>query len=759
MPLMQYVVTIREELACLLVLIYISATYLSVSRKKTYAHTLFLNILTVSIINIILDAVTIYTVNHRDTIPEWINHGLHIIYIASFPIFLWLLYLYVRSMAFGITEHQITAREIIPVALSTVAIAILPMYYVESSFSDYSTGPADTVAYICAFVYFTLSVVLLIRYRKAMEPKARRGIALSLIALVSVVVAQGVVHQLLMTGIGITIINVALYYTVESPDAILIEKLAYEKERADAANESKSHFLARMSHEIRTPINAVLGMDEMILRESREEKVLEYAENIRVSGNTLLSLINDILDLSKAEAGKIEIIPTQYDLGSMLNDLYNMTTERARDKGLTLNMDVSSEIPCLLCGDEIRIKQCILNILTNAIKYTEKGSVSMRVGFDRLGGDRIRLSVAVKDTGIGMKKEAIESLFTPFIRIEEKRNRYIEGTGLGMSITQQLLHLMGSELKVESEYGKGSEFSFEIEQLVMSDIPLGDHAHEFGMKTVGKNSDTALFTAPKARILVVDDSDMNLKVISLLLKRTGVQIYTAASGKEALKKASAISFDLYFIDHMMPGMDGIETLKELKRIPGRKDTVCIVLTANAISGARETYLDAGFDDYLAKPVNGERLESMLQRYLPEELICPGGTEEMKDAADAEDTLMISGGEAAALLYDIEGLDVRAGMEICGDEKTYREVIEVFRDGIPEKSDEIEASYENGDWENYRIYVHALKSAAKTIGATELSEDAMILEKAAASNDIWTIKNRTGHLLHEYRSYKDRLLGV
>ena len=468
---MQYIVTIREEMACLLVLIYIAWTYFAVDRERTYAHEIFTYMLWISMINVVFDAVTIYTVNHRDTIPEWLNHGLHIIYIGTFPIFLWLVYLYIKCLAFKITEHRITLIEILPVITAFVAIAFLPMYYVESDFSDYSTGPADTVAYICAFVYFVLSVVLLIRYRREMEPKERRGIALALGSLVTLVVAQALIHQLLMTAVGITLINVALYYTVESPDAILIEKLAREKERADVANEAKSSFLAHMSHEIRTPINTVLGMDEMILRESREDNILDYAESIKISGGALLSLVNDILDFSKVEAGRMEIIPAQYELNSVINDLYNMVYARAESKGLKLSVDVDPSVPNVLHGDEIRIKQCALNLMTNAVKYTNEGSIRVSVGYDRIDNESILLRFTVTDTGIGMKPETLDRLYVPFARIEEKQHRNIEGTGLGLNITRQLLKLMGGDIEVKSEYGRGSEFSFAVKQGVVSDIP------------------------------------------------------------------------------------------------------------------------------------------------------------------------------------------------------------------------------------------------------------------------------------------------
>ena len=746
MPFMQYIVTIREELACLLVLSYIAWTYFVVEREKTYAHQLFTYMISVSIVNVILDAVTIYTVNHRDIIPDWINHGLHIIYIGSFPVFLWLVYLYIRSLAFQIKEHKITLRETLPVIIAFIAIAILPMYYVDSDFSDYSTGPADTVAYICAFAYFVISVVLLVRYRNDMESKARRGITLALGGLVVCVTAQAVVHQLLMTGIGITLINVALYYTVESPDSMLIEKLAREKERADAANEAKSSFLAHMSHEIRTPINSVLGMDEMILRESREADIIDYAENIRVSGNTLLSLVNDILDFSKVEAGKMEIIPAQYDLSSVINDLYNMTIDRAEKKGLELTIDVENTIPNMLYGDEIRIKQCVLNLLTNAVKYTQKGSVRVSLAYDRLENGNILLKF--NDTGIGMKKEDMENLFSPYKRIEEKRNRAIEGTGLGMSITRQLLELMGSELEVKSEYGAGSEFSFAIEQGVVSQVPLGNNANIYHNTHRATASRTELFHAPKAKVLVIDDNDMNLMVMSHLLKRTRIQVTQSLSGREALDMAEKDRFDVYFIDHMMPEMDGIETLRRLRNIDGCRNAICIALTANAISGAREMYLEAGFQDYLSKPVDYDKLERMLMKYLPEELI---------ESPDSDGKG--SDSDKSRLDINIEGLDMASGIANCSDKASYMSVLEVFYDTIPERAEEIERFFSNEDWDNYRIKAHALKSSARIIGADELSDIAEKLEKAAAVRDIETIRNNNDDMLVRYRAYTGKLKGL
>ncbi len=415
-----------------------------------------------------------------------------------------------------------------------------------------------------------------------------------------------------------------IYALVDETDHIkYMDELQHQRDIANRANESKSRFLTNMSHEIRTPINAVLGMDEMILRESREEEIRKYASDIMSAGRTLLSLINDILDLSKVEEGKMEIIPVQYDLSSLINDLVNMIKERAAGKGLRFNVEVDENIPHMLFGDEIRIRQCALNLLTNAVKYTEKGSVCMSVSFLKQDESHILLGFKVSDTGIGMKPGEMEKLFSPYERMDEERNRAVEGTGLGMSITRQLLQLMDSELDVKSEYGKGSEISFSILQEVVRWEAIGDYSDRFNEANGIRKEYHELFHAKDARILVVDDTEMNLAVMRSLLKKTGIHIDTALSGKDALTLAASNPYDILFIDHMMPGMDGIETLKRIRRSDRNRKTPAIAITANAVSGAREMYLGAGFDDYISKPVDGSSLEKLIIKLLPGEKIETG----------------------------------------------------------------------------------------------------------------------------------------
>lgn len=418
-----------------------------------------------------------------------------------------------------------------------------------------------------------------------------------------------------------------LYALSDETDHIhYTEELERQKKIADDANAAKSRFLANMSHEIRTPINAVIGMDEMILRESSEEEIRGYASGIMSAGKTLLALINDILDLSKVEEGKMEIIPVRYELSSMVNNLVNIISGRAEKKGLKFCVEVDPHIPKDLVGDEIRIRQCALNILTNAVKYTEKGSVTLKFSYKDMeegvssDGRNIALTLSVTDTGIGMKPEDLEKLLKPYQRIDEKRNRQIEGTGLGMSITSQLLHLMGSRLEVESEYGRGTCMSFTIVQQAVSSEEIGKYDLKYRHSGKGVPEYSEMFHAPDARILVVDDTDINLLVMRNLLKKTQIQIDTASSGSEALTLNSSNTYDALFIDHMMPDMDGLETLKELRGSGHNLNAPAIALTANAISGAREMYIEAGFDGYLSKPVESEKLEMLLMNILPQNKI-------------------------------------------------------------------------------------------------------------------------------------------
>ena len=548
--------------------------------------------------------------------------------------------------------------------------------------------------------------------------------------------------------------------------------LKLEKTAADTANKAKSDFLADMSHEIRTPINAVLGMNEMILNKCEDEEILDYASSIKSAGKTLLSIINNILDFSKIEDGKMNLVPVEFDTTVLITGLVNSISERAKAKQLDLIVDVDETVPSKLYGDDVRISQVIMNLLTNGVKYTEEGSVTIRVQNQGINGDDVNLRVDVIDTGIGIKEEDMDKLTKSFERIEEKRNRHIEGTGLGMSIVTKLLKMMNSQLEVHSVYGEGSSFGFNLSLRIVDHEPIGKF-EERRKSIYKKKDDTGRLNVPGLRVLVTDDNEMNLKVAANLLQFFSVYPVLCTSGQGTIDLCEREEYDIIFLDHMMPKMDGIECLEILKERNLIGGATVIALTANAVVGAKEQFLEAGFDDYLSKPILLDDLEAMLRKHVPESAIvsAPVNVENKTQAAPQKDDDFevmefnpegdSDTGSESELTIDkarAAGLNVDEGISFAaGDEGFYLEILRDYAKEAESKCSKLDAFVKSKDWKNYNILVHSMKSASKTVGAFDLTEKARKLEEAAGNQDVDYVLANHEELVSEYRGLAKRLM--
>lgn len=643
------------------------------------------------------------------------------IMMRCFPNKDWLLnYIMVLTVVFMCTVVAVT-HYVFPITMTAFVIPVLMSVVFGNNRMTAATAASCSVCVILTGIWRNIDGTDTDRYYVVQEVVISLGIIF-----VSLIVAE-IVNSL------ITEQNHRLL------DALRKEKRSQQE--AEAANMAKSSFLANMSHEIRTPINAILGMNEMILREEKDPAIRGYAGNIQASGNSLLSIVSDVLDISKIESGKLEIIPVDYEVNSLISDCCNMAAGRAKAKELELLVECADNVPMKLCGDETHIRQKIMNLLTNAVKYTEKGTVKLIVSGRFTDGGFV-LKVDVSDTGIGIAEENLPQLFTQFQRFDLQRNRNIEGTGLGLSIVKRLCDLMSGTITARSVLGSGSTFTVELPQKVVDSTPCG--GVNLNYSAGAEHEYHHSFEAPEAKILAVDDLPVNLLVIANLLKETRIKIDTAGSGRECLDKCSQQKYDLILMDHMMPEMDGVQTFEKLhgdKSSPNF-ETPVIMLTANALAGMREQYMDVGFADYVSKPVRGAKLEEAIRRNLPESLIKPASPEIPAEAVSTEPSGF------ADICSAVPELNVNAALQYCcGSAELLNDLLHDFTEN--DHFSDLKAAFEEKRWEDYRRHAHSLKSTSLMIGLTGLSERARASELALKGGCTEFAELNHDSLIEEY----------
>lgn len=643
------------------------------------------------------------------------------IMMRCFPNKDWLLnYIMVLTVVFMCTVVAVT-HYVFPITMTAFVIPVLMSVVFGNNCMTAATAASCSVCVILTGIWRNIDGTDTDRYYVVQE----------------VVISLGIIFMsLIVAGIVNSLITEQNHRLL---DALRKEKRSQQE--AEAANMAKSSFLANMSHEIRTPINAILGMNEMILREEKDPAIRGYAGNIQASGNSLLSIVSDVLDISKIESGKLEIIPVDYEVNSLISDCCNMAACRAKAKELELLVECADNVPMKLCGDETHIRQIIMNLLTNAVKYTEKGTVKLIVSGRFTDGGFV-LKVDVSDTGIGIAEENLPQLFTQFQRFDLQRNRNIEGTGLGLSIVKRLCDLMSGTITARSVLGSGSTFTVELPQKVVDSTPCG--GVNLNYSAGAEHEYHHSFEAPEAKILAVDDLPVNLLVIANLLKETRIKIDTAGSGRECLDKCSQQKYDLILMDHMMPEMDGVQTFEKLhgdKSSPNF-ETPVIMLTANALAGMREQYMDVGFADYVSKPVRGAKLEEAIRRNLPESLIKPASPEIPAEAVSTEPSGF------ADICGAVPELNVNAALQYCcGSAELLNDLLHDFTEN--DHFSDLKAAFEEKRWEDYRRHAHSLKSTSLMIGLTGLSERARASELALKGGCTEFAELNHDSLIEEY----------